>query len=187
VATASGGSVATLLGSQDWLIYAQLDEKARQLTPGIAFTMDVDESQGEFFWVQTVEVMATQTLPDGRSIRWQGEGLDTVYPYGNETQVYDHPGVGLMPYTIAASYEGNFDMYLMFRPKTPGAIETPLVCVEWSFSAQASRLAAGTGSDKWSYLQHATPQPDVEDTTDYPEWTMRLQSSGGGQEWEWDD
>lgn len=68
-------------------------------------------------WVQLIDLYAEADLSVGPTVKYDGKGLDTGYPYpfGSPSGASDAPGHGTADYDELL-YTVDFDMYLMFKP-----------------------------------------------------------------------
>lgn len=142
--------------------------------------------QGEFQYVQLITA-ETERRPIGSPTTFVTPvptSLDGCYPYNNTggTVLGDKPGFDMIfpPYVFEyGKYEGNWSLYLMFRPTgTHGnnADWVPIKKLNWSWTGEATINSPNTPY-QWSVTTPNSPgNPNGVDTTEYPTW-MRLQPS----------
>jgi hypothetical protein len=149
---------------------------------GIVFTRGTTSFppsfSGTFQFVQTTTIHITGTTTANQNINVQQGGLDGCYPYGlSQTTVPDTPGAALQanqPNYVAQTmtYDGDWKMYLMFKPDTTESDWVPVKLIDWSWVGRAN-LIAGSNPFQWTPVQVTNPgSPSGSDTTSYPNWTQ---------------
>lgn len=106
----------------------------------------------------------------GSCMELQIEGLDTKYPYAPGPRATDNPGVPATTYDLRISALHDFEMFLLFRPDTDGAIWVPLRIVPWTWNGQAQRATEGAPWD--CSASSITRNPIDAEADRFPVWTM---------------
>lgn len=128
---------------------------------------------GETQYVQLVKTDARNEMgPSSRvgpCMELHVEGLDKTYPYAPGPSATDNPGVPATTYDLKLLVLYDFEMFLMYRPDTEGAIWVPLRIVPWTWNGQAQRETEGAA---WDCTGSSITREPVDTKADrFPTWT----------------
>ena len=145
-------------------------EDGSEITKGIEFTRSATTVSGYFSWTQIISTDSTLTTADLQTLRRIGTAVDggRYYPIQSTAQAQDSPYEPLHAVARSISRDDDFSMYLMWQSPLAGSIRVPLRRVDWSWGFAASSTDGTTWSLDSGYV---SPNPTVQDTTDYPIWS----------------
>lgn len=144
--------------------------------PGIVFSRSMtipSGFSGDFQWVQTWNRLR-RLKRDNIWYRSQGFGLDSRYPYESGATANDSPGIDIEAPDQNVYANESFNMYLMFKPSSPGAIWVPLKKIEWGWSAEAEKI-----NGIWQIVTNPPPNTfsnPPSDVTEHPVWTQNAKN-----------
>jgi len=97
------------------------------------------------------------------------EGLDETYPYSAGPEATDKPGVDLDSLDLAVEVMHVFQMSLMYKPNSEGAIFVPIRETEWWWGGMARRSTVYTDNWDTSGSEMGSHGGDVQ-AEDFLEW-----------------
>lgn len=98
--------------------------------------------------------------------------LELANAYAEGNLVTDSPGSALTSSVQEVIVSDAFEMFLMFKPASIGAIPVPLKRIAWHWGGHAIR-----DGDNWVLQSYENPDPVVSDTILYPSWSRNALSN----------
>jgi len=158
--------------------------------PGIQFIGGPLTREGTVAWIQLTNTNVSQTRTDGVYVKATPNYVLDGPPVHRTTAVIPIPPVFTgsttndSPLSDLTVPPANFSLfsrvtafrtYLMWKPNFDGAIEVPLMVVNWRIRWSARWNA---GATKWDIFNVSASHDPPQDTSDYPSWSANIDQIG---------